>query len=74
MHISSHFPLWLGLGLLAASLSAGAAEPGKGAPVIHCAQPEYNFGSVNRGAEVKHTFVIKNKGKGVLKIERTQGG
>jgi len=74
MHFTRHFQLWMGFGLLAATLPARAAEPGKPAPVIFCAQPEYRFGSVNRGAEVKHTFVIKNKGKGVLKIERTQGG
>jgi len=49
------------------------ASPGK-TPVIACDEPEYKFGVVPQGAEVKHVFKIKNKGKGMLKLERAQGG
>ena len=44
------------------------------APKIACAKPEYNFGTVSQGDDVKHVFIIKNAGKGVLKIERARGG
>jgi hypothetical protein len=56
-------------------LVAGAADSSaQGQPVIHCDKPEYNFGTAAQGAEVEHVFKIKNKGKGVLKIERARGG
>lgn len=44
------------------------------APVIACAEPNFDFGSVPQGEEVKHTFVIQNKGQGALKIESARGG
>jgi hypothetical protein len=43
-------------------------------PVITCAQPEYDFGSAVQGESVTHIFSLKNKGKGVLNIERARGG
>ena len=48
--------------------------PSGPAPEIFCDQPVYDFGTVPQGQEVKHTFVIKNRGKGVLKIESARGG
>ncbi len=43
-------------------------------PVITCDNAEYDFGTVSQGEDATHIFVIKNKGKGVLKIERARGG
>ena len=43
-------------------------------PVITCAQPEYDFGIAVQGESATHVYTIKNKGKGVLKIERARGG
>lgn len=44
------------------------------APRISCSQPEYDFGTVAQGEEVKHTFVVRNTGKGELNITRARGG
>lgn len=56
-------------------LVAGAAfSPAQAQPAIHCDKPEHDFGKVAQGGEVEHIFKIKNKGKGVLKIERARGG
>jgi len=43
-------------------------------PVISCAQKEHDFGTAVQGESVTHTYTLKNKGKGVLKIERARGG
>ena len=56
-------------------LVAGAAfSPAQAQPVIACDKPEHDFGKVAQGGEIEHIFKIKNKGKGVLKIERARGG
>lgn len=56
-------------------LVAGAAfSPAQAQPAITCDKPEHDFGKVAQGGEVEHIFKIKNKGKGVLKIERARGG
>jgi hypothetical protein len=63
--------------LLAAAtlLVAGAAfSPAQAQPAIACDKPEHDFGQVAQGSDVEHIFKIKNKGKGVLKIERARGG
>jgi hypothetical protein len=44
------------------------------APVIACNGADYDFGSVSQGDVVQHVFVMKNKGKGVLNIQRARGG
>jgi len=44
------------------------------APVIACDGADYDFGSVSQGDVVQHVFRIKNKGKGVLNIQRARGG
>jgi hypothetical protein len=38
------------------------------APKIACAHPKFNFGSVDEGPDLTHEFVIRNRGKSVLKI------
>jgi len=63
--------------LLAAALllAAGADfNPAWAQPEIACDKPVYDFGKTAQGGEVEHMFKIKNKGKGVLKIERARGG
>jgi hypothetical protein len=56
-------------------LAAGAVfSPAQAQPVIACDKPEHDFGKVAQGQDVEHIFKIKNKGKGVLKIERARGG
>ena len=49
-------------------------QPTGPAPQIACDKPEFNFGTAAKGEDVKHVFTLKNKGKGVLKIERARGG
>ncbi len=44
-----------------------------GKPVITAVEPEYKFGTVKQGAEVEHTFKIKNTGDQNLVIEKTTG-
>ena len=63
--------------LLAAALllaARAAFSPAQAQPAIDCKKPEHDFGKVAQGEEVEHIFKIKNKGKGVLKIERARGG
>ena len=65
----------LAAGLALAVMPAFAQDTEKGpVPVITCDTPEHDFGTVNQGDEVKHTFTVKNIGKGTLKINRARGG
>ncbi|MBW1870782.1 MAG: DUF1573 domain-containing protein [Deltaproteobacteria bacterium] len=48
--------------------------PSGPAPKIGCDQADYDFGTITQGEDVKNIFIIKNTGKGVLKIERARGG
>ncbi len=48
--------------------------PSGPAPKISCAKANYEFGTITQGEDVLNTFIIKNTGKGVLKIERARGG
>jgi len=48
--------------------------PSGPAPKISCAKANYDFGTIAQGEDVLNTFIIKNTGKGVLKIERARGG
>lgn len=54
--------------------TTGDQAPSGPPPVITCDKPEHDFGTVAQGEEAKHTFVVKNTGKGPLKIERARGG
>jgi hypothetical protein len=40
-----------------------------GVPVISSPEPVYNFGEMDNTLEVKHDFVVKNTGNGVLEIK-----
>lgn len=53
----------------AATTEAAAA----GKPVIAALEAEFDFGTVKQGAEVAHTFKIKNTGDKNLVIEKTTG-
>ncbi len=50
------------------ALTLTAAAFGQNAPKIAIKQTEHNFGEVNRGAALQHTFVLKNEGKADLEI------
>ncbi len=54
--------------------SLPAEKAGGPAPRIVCDAPQYDFGSVAEGEEVKHVFSVRNAGKGVLKIIQARGG
>ncbi len=56
-----------------ASPSKPAAEASKGdLPNAAVEQTSYDAGTVTRGDTIKHDFVIKNDGKGMLEITRVQ--
>ena len=69
--------LWLGW-LLAGVLtivpgaSAHAAENPSAArlPMAVVTQASHTFGTVMEGVEIKHDFIIENKGSGVLEIKK----
>ena len=57
---------WL---LAAAPLCAqGPAVGAAPAPIIFCAQPNFDFGSSESGRSVSHEYVIQNKGDALLSI------
>jgi len=41
-------------------------------PVLHCPEPNYDWGTVLTGEEVEHAFRIENRGGSVLKIENVR--
>lgn len=43
-------------------------------PKISCEEPVYNFGKMPNTENVKHTFIIKNEGEGLLQIDRVKPG
>lgn len=43
-------------------------------PEAFAVEPEFEFKPVVAGKEVLHDFMIKNKGNGVLKIEKVKPG
>ena len=47
-------------------------DPSK-APQAFFAEPEYDFGDVAQGEKVSHTFHLRNKGPGVLRIKNVHG-
>jgi hypothetical protein len=50
------------------------ARPTGPAGKAACEQPNHDFGTVTEGEAVKHTFVVKNVGDGVLHILSARGG
>lgn len=74
---------WPGMVLAGMLLVGGSAlaqdtrnDPGnKGkVPVIAADEAEHDFGTAVQGEYVEHVFTIRNKGKGLLKIEKARGG
>ena len=45
-----------------------------GAPALEVPEWYHNFGSVKEDSDYLHTFVIRNKGNGVLEIRKIQPG
>lgn len=63
------------LGAIAGALLAtSGCKRAAGAPAIACDEPEYNYGTVAEGEEIKHVFTVKNRGTGPLKIISAKGG
>ena len=62
--------------LLAAPFSALAAKaaPAADPPSITAPEPTWNFGEVEEDAKVSHDFVVKNTGKGELRIAEVRTG
>ncbi|NOZ00721.1 MAG: DUF1573 domain-containing protein [Deltaproteobacteria bacterium] len=59
-----------------AATDANKARAGssKGGPSIACDKPDFEFGKVAQGEEMKHVFTIKNTGDDVLNILSARGG
>lgn len=56
------------VGAIGISLTlARAAEPDR--PIIDTPETEFDFGTINEGVEVKHTFVLRNTGTKRLEIK-----
>lgn len=55
--------------LLAASAFAGES---KAPPQVALVAPDHDFGEVRLGQTVSHDFLVRNVGKGVLKVERAE--
>jgi hypothetical protein len=53
--------------------TAKPAEPSGPPPQITCEAPKHDFGSVHQETDLTHTFVVKNTGQGVLKIDKAKG-
>ena len=41
---------------------------------IEFVKADHDFGVVNQGESLKHVFVFKNTGTGMLKVDRAKGG
>lgn len=60
--------------IVPAPVTTPAGQPDGPAPRIVCDAPQYDFGTVAEGEEVKHVFSVRNQGQGVLKILQARGG
>lgn len=49
---------------------AAAAVPGEPAPRVRFEEPDYDFGEVEAGEEVEHTFVFENAGDSPLSVSK----
>lgn len=54
--------------------AGGDSGDADGGPRIYFPEPEYDFGTVQRGAKASHNFVVRNTGDEPLKILRAKGG
>jgi hypothetical protein len=59
----------LGLGLL---LAAGSAIAGEGRPRLVIDEPVHDFGAVEQGERVEHTFRLGNRGDADLRVEHVK--
>lgn len=61
--------------LLALPSNIHAAQPAAApAPRAVLSESEYHFGKVVEGTLVQHEFILKNQGKGPLKIIKVEAG
>jgi len=51
---------------------AQAATPPPAAPIIFCAEPWKDFGTLNKGARGEHLFLLENRGSAPLSITSAQ--
>lgn len=62
-------------GFLTLPFNIFAAQPAAApAPRSVLPESEYNFGKVVEGTQVQHEFILKNQGKGSLKIIKVEAG
>jgi len=61
-------------GKASGALSDAAEKPVPKQPKIHFDQPDYDFGEVEAGDEIEHTFVFENTGDDPLSIEEVLTG
>lgn len=68
--------VWISLLVIGASSSFAVAEVSKNSPKLVCSEPIYDFGRwTNESAsEVVHSFVLRNKGRAELNIQKVQTG
>lgn len=57
-----------------ASNDTNAGDPATGTPKIVFPETSYDFGAVTQGADVSHTFVVRNAGDAPLKLIEAGGG
>lgn len=43
-------------------------------PLLSLSEPKFAFSGVIEGTEIRHTFVVKNKGTAVLEIQKVRTG
>lgn len=58
----------------AASVGAQSRSDAPPQPHLSLAETEFNAGEVQQGAEVSHTFIVKNNGKANLEIKNVKPG
>ena len=58
--------------LLAAAALAGQAGEAGAPPQARLVATDYDFGEVRQGQTVSHDFLVRNLGKGVLRMERAE--
>jgi len=60
--------------LCGVALGYGAQEEIQGKASVSFPEPDHTFNAVFEGASIPHDFVIRNKGTGVLDVNRVDGG
>ena len=65
--------LMAGLGLDCTTARAeGEPTPAAAAPQAHWPQTTYEFAPLMEGADIKHDFIVENRGQGPLAIHKVQ--